>query len=209
MVLRSSELSFEYHSTRRFNFPDLVLDQRESALLLGSSGSGKSTLLSLLAGLQRPLQGDIMVKGQKLGDLSERGLEQFRAENIGVIFQKAFFLPYLSITQNLQLVSKLQKVRTSKSEIQAQLEALNIGHIKNQKPSSCSLGEQQRASIARVLLQKPALILADEPTSALDDENARKVAELLHETSTAAGSALLIVTHDQRLKSEISKSYQL
>lgn len=209
MLIQSSELSFEYHPERSFNFPDLSLHPSESALLLGASGSGKSTFLSLLAGLQRPKHGQIKIKGQELTTLSDRDLEKFRAEHIGIIFQKAFFLPYLSITENLLLGAQLQKTSLSKKEVYEQLEALDIRHIAHQKPSSCSLGEQQRASIARVLLQKPALILADEPTSALDDQNAARVAELLHQASLAAESALLIVTHDQRLKSQISKSYQL
>ncbi len=209
MVLQSSELKFSYPNTSEFDFPDIQLAPGESALLLGPSGSGKSTLLNLLAGLIAPQKGSIIINGTEMYGLKERKKEQFRAANIGLVFQRSFFLPYLSLHENLLLASRYQGHKIKSSEINALFEDLQIGHLSAKKPSECSLGEQQRASIARALLQKPALILADEPSSALDDGNANKVADLLLSLCEQYNSALLVVTHDQRLKAKISKSYSL
>lgn len=209
MVLQSSELQFAYPNTKGFNFPDISIDAGEAALLLGPSGSGKSTLLNLLAGLIPPQEGKISINNTSLEHLNERAKEQFRARNIGLVFQRSFFLPYLSLLDNLMLASRYQGHKLSQVEIKNIFNQLEISHLASKKPSECSLGEQQRASIARALVQNPALILADEPSSALDDKNAGKVAELLLSTCENYNSALLVVTHDQRLKDLISKSYSL
>lgn len=209
MVIQSSELKFSYQETDDFHFPDLKLEASEAALLLGPSGSGKSTLLHLLSGLLKPQAGEIQILGANFGQMTERAKEKFRAQNIGLIFQQSFFLPYLSLKENLLLSARYQGHKVKEEQVLSLFDQLQISQLANKKPGECSLGEQQRASIARALLQKPALILADEPSSALDDKNANKVAELLLSLVEASNSALLVVTHDQRLKSLIPKSYSL
>ncbi len=209
MVLQSSELKFTYPNQETLIFPDLNLESREAALLLGPSGSGKSTLLNLLAGLLEIQTGDIKVLGRSLASIKGGAKEKFRAENYGLVFQKSFFLPYLSLEENLLLSSSYQGLKIKKERVHQLFEALNIYPLRHKKPADCSIGEQQRASIARALLQSPPILLADEPSSALDDENAELVGSMLIEMCEKQNSALLVVTHDARLKSLISKSYQL
>lgn len=209
MILQSSELKYSYPTTETFSFPDIGINKGEAALLLGPSGSGKSTLLHLLAGLLNAQKGSVSIKGIELKSMGEREKEKFRAQHIGLVFQRPFFLPYLNLEENLQLSARYQGAKADQDWINHLFEQLQISHLKSKKPADCSLGEQQRASIARSLLQKPALILADEPSSALDDHNASKVGELLLSVVENFESALLVVTHDQRLKDRIPKSYSL
>jgi putative ABC transport system ATP-binding protein len=209
MALQSSELLFSYNKDKSFSFPALRVAAGDSILVLGPSGAGKSTLLNILAGLLDPDQGEVKIAQQDLFALSPSKREQFRAQHIGMIFQKSFFLPYLSIAENIELALKLQKHPLSKSDLKEQLAILGIPHLYDKKPSECSVGEQQRASIARALLQKPSLLLADEPTSALDDENTKTVATLLKKLAKEQGTALAIVTHDQRLKTNFTQEYSL
>lgn len=209
MVLQSSELKFRYPQQKQLEFPDISLKQGEAALLLGPSGSGKSTLLNLLAGLQDIQNGSIHVLKQDLDQLNDREMEKFRAKNYGLVFQKSFFLPYLSLEENLRLAANYQGLKVKMDRIHNLFNDLNIYELRQKKPAECSIGEQQRASIARALMHEPPLLLADEPSSALDDKNADMVASLLMELCQKHNSTLLVVTHDARLKSLISKSYQL
>jgi ABC-type lipoprotein export system ATPase subunit len=209
MPLETANLQFSYHAEKVFKFPDIKLSAAEAALIIGPSGSGKTTFLNLIAGLQKASKGDISINNQSIANLEGRNLERFRAQHLGLIFQKSLFLPYLSVMDNMRLIYSIQNRKPSADEITDLFTDLNIKHILKKKASACSTGEQQRAAIARALLQKPSLILADEPTAALDDENARKVGELLLKMSQSQKTALLIVTHDVRLKKLISKSYQL
>lgn len=209
MVLQSSELKFSYPNTTSFHFPDIELMEGETALLLGPSGSGKSTMLNLLAGLLPLQSGQVRIKNEDFTQLNERQKEKFRALNLGLVFQRSFFLPYLSLEQNLLLSGSYQGKKVSQERVQSLFEDLQIAHLAQKRPNECSQGEQQRASIARALIQEPALILADEPSSALDDRNADKVADLLLSVCANSNSSLLVVTHDQRLKGLITKSYSL
>lgn len=204
MIFQSSELEFSYSKSAKFKYPNITLERGKCALLLGPSGAGKSTLLHLLAGLQEPASGKVIINGTNLFQLSGAQRDKFRGENICIIFQKSHFLPYLTIQENLNLGKN-----RSPSEVKEVLESLQIDHLAPKLPAECSVGEQQRASIARAILQKPKLILADEPTSALDDTNAQRVGQLLKATAENHQAALLIVTHDARLKSMFSKTYSL
>lgn len=209
MSLQSRSLQFQYSAEDQFSFPDLDISRGESALLLGPSGSGKTTLLHLLAGLQSPSSGSVQVADQELFALKPARRDAWRGQHIGIVFQKSYFLPYLSIGENLALASSLNGPAPGTRVIRSALEKLGLENLYAKKPANCSIGEQQRASIARALLQRPSLILADEPTSALDDANAEKVASLLRQLAEEQNAALLIVTHDARLKAHFSKTYQL
>lgn len=209
MALETTNLQFSYHAEKAFKFPDIKLASADAALIIGPSGSGKTTLLNLIAGLQKASAGEVKLGDQSLHNLEGRSLERFRAKHLGLIFQKSLFLPYLTMMDNMKMIYSIQNRQADKSEIDLLFSELNIRHILYKKAASCSIGEQQRAAIARALLQKPSLILADEPTAALDDTNAEKVGELLLQMSQSQKTALLVVTHDARLKKLISKSYQL
>lgn len=209
MALETTNLQFSYDAEKAFRFPDIQLASADAALIIGPSGSGKTTFLNLIAGLQKATHGEVKLNNQSINQLEGRSLERFRAKHLGLIFQKSLFLPYLSMLDNMKMIYSIQNRVASNTEIKALFDELNIGHILNKKASTCSIGEQQRAAIARALLQKPSLILADEPTAALDDANAEKVGELLLEMSQSQQRALLVVTHDERLKKLISKTYQL
>lgn len=126
-----------------------------------------------------------------------------------MIFQQHYFLPYLSLAENLALAGKMQGQNLSNQAIQKGLQSLSIGHLAGKKPPQCSVGEQQRASILRATLHQPSVILADEPTSALDQKQAERVAQLLLSAAREQQSSLLIVTHDQRLQDHFDQIIRL
>lgn len=208
-MLRTSDLQFSYDRKNKFTFPDINCQKGESWLLLGDSGSGKTTLLHLLAGMLRPTDGSIAVNDTEINKLSSSQLDRFRGNHIGVIFQKPHFIQSLTVGENIGLAQKLAGQSFDKKPIQSLLDKLNIGDKFNQKPNKLSQGEQQRASIARAIINQPSIILADEPTSALDDSNTSKVAQLLEEQAQAVNASLLIVTHDNRLKDKISRQIKI
>lgn len=202
-MLITNNLNFQYTPDRRFTFPDVVCKAGESVLVTGQSGCGKTTLLHLMAGILHPTQGSVRINDTELSSLSPAEADHFRGQYIGLIYQRPHFIGSLSIMDNLLLPPFFGKKQVSKSAISALADQLGIGHTLRQLPAQLSLGEQQRASIARALVNQPALILADEPTSALDDTNCSSVLHLLTTQARERGAALVIVTHDGRLKSEI------
>ena len=208
-MLKTSKLQFSYDKQNQFSFPDFECQQGESWLLLGNSGSGKTTLLHLLAGMLRPTAGTVEVNGTTINKLSAGKLDTFRGNHIGMVFQKPHFIQSLTVGENIGLAQKLAGKSFDKKPIQELLDRLNIGAKFNKKPNKLSQGEQQRASIARAIINQPALILADEPTSALDDTNTNQVTQLLEEQAAAVNAALLIVTHDNRLKNHISRQISI
>lgn len=208
-MLKSKGLTYHYPGQGEMRFPDLLVPAKEGALLLGPSGSGKTTLLHLLAGLRNPAAGTIWIKDQELTAMSGLAQDRFRGKEIGIIFQKSFFLPYLNLEENLLLAASLQGASKAQEALDGLLAELQLIDRKKAKPSHCSVGELQRASIAQALLAQPSLVLADEPTSALDDDNAYRVARLLKRLTSEAGAALLIVTHDARLKDSFERNYRL
>lgn len=199
-MLTTKQLQFSYTRNQVMNFPDFNLQKGEHWLLLGQSGSGKTTLLHLLGGLLSPSSGSIQIGNTELGQLRASALDQFRGKNIGIVFQKSHFVRALTIGENLALAQQLAGLKPNRERIVELLERLNIGDKFRLKPDRLSIGEQQRAAIARALVNQAPIILADEPTSALDDHNTTEVINLLEEQAKALGSTLLVVTHDKRLK---------
>lgn len=199
-MLTTKQLQFSYTRNQVMNFPDFSLQKGEHWLLLGQSGSGKTTLLHLLGGLLSPTSGSIQIGNTELGQLRASALDQFRGKNIGIVFQKSHFVRALTIGENLALAQQLAGLKPNRERVVELLERLNIGDKFRLKPDRLSIGEQQRAAIARALVNQAPIILADEPTSALDDHNATEVIDLLEEQAKALGSTLLVVTHDKRLK---------
>lgn len=169
-------------------------------LVLGKSGTGKTTLLHLLAGFISPQTGSISIQGQAFSALSGYQRDLFRAQHVGVVFQAHHFIGSLSVEQNLLWAQRLAKKKTDVKDVRERLQRLGLAHRAHAKPSALSQGELQRASIIRALINRPALVLADEPTSSLDDDNCREVMQLLDEQAKNEGAALVVVTHDKRLK---------
>lgn len=210
MAIFTHNLQYRHPGEQQsLSFPDLALPQGSSALVLGDSGSGKSTLLHILAGLLPPLQGQAQLAQQDLYQLPPRKRDHWRGQHLGMIFQQHYFLPYLSLAENLALAGKMQGQNLSNQAIQKGLQSLSIGHLAGKKPPQCSVGEQQRASILRATLHQPSVILADEPTSALDQKQAERVAQLLLSAAREQQSSLLIVTHDQRLQDHFDQIIRL
>ncbi len=209
MRLQLSNLTYAYNSSAELKFPDLTLLQDEHLLVLGPSGSGKSTLLHLMAALLPPKKGNVLIEGQDPHTLSTARQDAFRAKNISLVWQKAYFVQALSVLENLRLTQKLAQSKSDEPKIKQLAQRLNVATLLSKKPAELSLGEQQRFSIVRAVLNSPKLILADEPTSALDDENAQKVVQLLLEMAKETGASLVVVTHDARIKNHFTKSISL
>lgn len=209
-MLLTKDLQYSYRDDGpMLRFPDIQCETGEQWLLLGQSGSGKTTLLHLLAGLRTPKAGKVQVNDTVINQLPARQLDHFRGRNIGVIFQEAHFVRALTVSENLLLAQKLAGVTPNLSAAQEILEHLNIAHKLHARTSQLSIGEQQRVNIARAMINKPSVILADEPTSALDDKNTAQVVELLRREAREANATLLIVTHDNRLKTIFDQQIEL
>ena len=173
-------------------------------LILGTSGVGKTTLLHLLGGILTTQQGNININGTEINKLTGSELDNFRGRNIGIVFQQNHFVHSINVLENVLLAQSMAGKPTDKKLCMNLLERLNIGDKATKKIKNLSQGEKQRVAIARALVNGPKLILADEPTSALDDINCTEVLSLLEEQAKAVGSALIVVTHDTRLKDKIA-----
>ena len=179
---------------------DLAVGAGEFVAIMGPSGSGKSTLLNLVAGLDRPSGGQILVDGQALGRMSEGQLSRYRRSRLGFIFQFFHLLNNLTVLENVLIPAQLAGMKGAPAKARALelLEQLGIASKAQQYPARLSGGERQRAAIARALINRPALLLADEPTGALDSRNGEQVMELLVELNQA-GQTIVQVTHDHNL----------
>ncbi len=208
-MLRTENLSFSYGSQQQFDFPDIQCGKGEQWLLLGQSGSGKTTFLNLLGGLAKPTNGKVLIGSTDISTLSGAALDRFRGKHIGIVFQRSHFARALSVVENLLLAQYLAGETPDSNRAKQLLERLNLGHKLYAAPENLSQGEQQRVAIARALMNHPDVILADEPTSALDDQNSSEVIHLLEQQAAEEHATLLIVTHDNRLKSEFENKILL
>lgn len=208
-MIVTQQLQFAYTPQRRFQFPDLKCAPAETLLITGVSGCGKTTLLHLLAGILRPTTGHIQIGDTSLHQLTSAQADRFRGRYIGLIYQKAHFISSLSVLDNLMLPAYFGHKPSTRKHVVDLAEQLGIAHTLHQSPARLSVGEQQRASIARALVNEPQLILADEPTSALDDVNCDAVIRLLTQQARAHGAALIVVTHDSRLKTVMPNQVSL
>lgn len=181
---------------------DLDICQGEQIAITGRSGSGKSTLLGILATLDRPSSGELVVCGQAVHTLTEEQRAQIRLENIGFVFQAFQLLPQLSALENVMLPLRLQpdfNFRQAEQKALAWLERVGLVRQAQQTPKVLSGGEQQRVAIARALIAEPKIIFADEPTGNLDGQTAEEVEQLLFALNKELGTTLVLVTHDQNL----------
>ncbi|MEL7311278.1 MAG: ATP-binding cassette domain-containing protein [Pseudomonadota bacterium] len=200
-------LKFGYGAKTVVDIADFRLEAQQSIAVIGPSGCGKSTFMHLLAGLLRFDSGEILVEGQSLADLSDAQMDKFRGRSIGLVLQRFHLIRSISIRQNLLLAHRLSGSAMSSKSVDAAIEQLGIGEIQHQRPNEVSYGQAQRAAIARAVLHRPKLVLADEPTSALDDDNATAAIQLLKEAVSESGAALMVVTHDQRVRGALDRDY--
>jgi len=191
------------------SFPDFVVKEGETLLVLGDSGVGKTTLLHLLGGIISSQKGKIVLEGTEVNSLRGKSLDIFRANNIGIIFQEAHFMRSLNVAENLSFIQNLAGIKPDQDFISDLLEKVRLYERKSYKTQKLSQGEKQRLNILRAVITKPKLILADEPTSALDDTNCYRVLDLLLALVSEVNAALVIVTHDNRLKDRFSNQIAL
>ncbi len=208
-MLTTKELRFSFENKIDFHFPDLYCEAEDTLLITGISGKGKTTLLHLLGGLLRPQSGSVFIDDENITTLSSKKLDEFRGRHIGIVLQKSYFVEALSVLDNVVLASWLATGQKAVEKAVELLQQLDLGEQLHKLPSRLSIGQQQRVSIARALINEPKLILADEPTSSLDDINTEKVAFMLSELARKYHAALLIVTHDQRLKKHFNNQINL
>jgi len=208
-MIQTKNIHFSYGKGTDFRFPDITASSGESLLITGGSGKGKTTLLHLLGGLQRPKSGEVLIENTNIDALSEKKLDHFRGKNIGLVLQQSYFVASLNVLENVVLASWLATGKQAAEKAKQLLEQLDLKDHLHKLPSQLSIGQQQRVSIARALINEPKLLLADEPTSSLDDENAFKVADMLLHLAKQYGTALVIVTHDQRLKDRFPNQISL
>lgn len=182
----------------------LDIETPQTVSIMGRSGCGKSTLISLLAGLDVATAGEVAVLGRSLRDMSARELNAFRARNIGIIFQQFHLLDHLTALENVRLPLDLNRHRDAdrhsshdvENLAREMLEKVGLAHRMNHLPDQLSRGECQRVAIARVLVMKPALVLADEPTGSLDVKTGQEVIDLIFRLAESEKIALVMVTHD-------------
>jgi putative ABC transport system ATP-binding protein len=204
----------------RLSVDAFSLARGERLLLIGPSGSGKSTFLSLLAGIVTPDQGRISVLGTDLGTLKSHARDRFRAAHFGIIFQQFNLLPYASVVDNVVLplsFSEARRTRAAAASGRSETEAwrllnrlgLDAASIDEARASSLSVGQQQRVAAARALIGSPELIVADEPTSSLDRGHQMAFLDLLFADLDAAGTSLIMVSHDETLAQRFTRVVRL
>lgn len=208
-LIKTSNISHQYDKNTIVAIPDISIEKGETVLITGKSGTGKSTFLNILGGLLKPSHGEISVNDININRLSQSETDQFRANHIGIVFQKNHFVSALNVYENVALALYLAGKKEDKIRINELLTSLQLGKKTNKSIETLSEGEKQRVSIARALINKPLIILADEPTSALDDENCNRVLEILRKHTSEIGATLVIVTHDNRLKESIPNQINL
>lgn len=191
-----SDVSFKAHSG-------------ELSLVLGPSGSGKSTFLTIAGGLQRPTSGQVLIDGQDISRFSEKQRDDIRLNQIGFVLQSYNLLSYLSVADQFALVDRVHKGNLSPDRLEKLLQELGIDQLVNKFPDELSGGQNQRVAIARALYTDPAIILADEPTAALDSERVKVVGRLMKEMAKQYDKAVVVVTHDLRLKDFADRIYQI
>lgn len=215
-VISLEDVQFGYGTRLVLDIPRLWVEQGSSVLLRGISGGGKSTLLGLLAGVLLPGKGCVEVAGHALQDVGAAARDRFRADQLGVIFQQFNLLPFLTVRDNIALGLRFSRLRSARisgpldAEIARLLQALQLNpELMQRRAGTLSVGQQQRVAAARALIGRPTLLLADEPTSALDREAATAFLQLMSAQCQAAGTTVLVVSHDDSLQPLFDRTISL
>ncbi|MFT3736531.1 MAG: ABC transporter ATP-binding protein [Rhodocyclaceae bacterium] len=187
----------------------LSVQAGETIAVLGASGSGKSTLLALLAGLDVPSSGRVMLMGQDLFGLDEDARASLRGQSMGFVFQSFQLLPALTAEENVMMPLELAGRAAARETAQRWLQRVGLGQRLHHYPKHLSGGEQQRVALARAFAMQPALLLADEPTGNLDAATGQQIIELMFELNREAGTTLILVTHDEQLAAACGRQIRL
>lgn len=190
---------------------DLQVRQGSLVSIVGASGSGKTTLLNILAGLDTPTAGDVIITGHTLRDISDRQRDQIRNKDMGFVFQFHHLLPEFTALENLLLPSLIGKTYGPdvKEYAASLLERVGLGDRLHHKPSELSGGERQRVAIARALVNRPKLVLMDEPTGNLDEDNSKQIEALIVDLNKNFAISFVVVTHSRDLAGAMAESYRL
>ncbi|MGR9085529.1 MAG: ABC transporter ATP-binding protein [Gammaproteobacteria bacterium] len=188
---------------------DLIIKSGESIAIVGESGSGKTTLISLLAGLDTPSSGTIVLNGKSLNELDEDGRAAVRNAWVGFVFQAFQLLPGLTALENVMLPLELTGNTQARDLARALLERVGLSHRLGHTPRQLSGGEQQRVALARAFVTKPAILFADEPTGNLDSKTGLTIIDLLFELNRENNTTLVLVTHDPSLASRCRRTIKL
>lgn len=189
----------------------LLAEARDFVSLMGASGSGKSTLLNLLAGIDRPTSGRIVVDGTDITSMSRTQLARWRAGNVGYIFQTHNLIPVLTAYENVEMPLLLLKMSNAerRKRVDVALDAVNLTDRADHYPRQLSGGQEQRVGIARAIVANPTIVVADEPTGDLDAETSEQILELLRRLNTELGMTLLMVTHDPKAAAVAGRQLRL
>ncbi|MBN9316759.1 MAG: ABC transporter ATP-binding protein [Devosia sp.] len=191
----------------------LRVQPAEVVAIIGPSGSGKTSLLMLLAGLEQPTAGEIVVAGQRLNDLGQDELALFRRRNVGIVFQSFHLIPSLSALDNVALALEIASPRLGLAQSRAAagdaLKAVGLGDRLTHRPSALSGGEQQRVGLARAMIAEPKLLLADEPTGNLDQASGAVVIDLMFDLARTRRTAVVLVTHDATLAARADRVFSM
>ena len=174
----------------------LAIEEGQLTAVMGPSGSGKSTLMHLLAGLDRPTEGEVWIDSTEIGTLGDNDLTRLRRRHIGFIFQFFNLLPMLNAEENIVLPLELAGGRTDRAWVDELIERVGLSDRRDHRPSELSGGQQQRVAIARALASKPTVVFADEPTGNLDSATSGEILELLRTSVDEYGQTTVMVTHD-------------
>ncbi len=188
---------------------DLDLERGEAVAVVGPSGSGKTSLLMVLAGLEQPSAGSIVIDGVDLGGLDEDGRARLRRGRIGIVFQSFHLIGSMTALENVEIPLELAGHRDAADCAAESLRAVGLGHRLTHRPGQMSGGEQQRVALARAFAARPALLLADEPTGNLDRATGASVMDLLFELQARAGTTLLLITHDPALAARCGRAIHI
>lgn len=181
----------------------------ESIAITGASGSGKSTLLGILAGLDVPTSGEVIIQDQIITQMDEEGRAKVRADHVGFIFQSFQLLPGLTALENVMLPLELRGDKSAKQKAEIFLTRVGLAQRFQHYPQQLSGGEQQRVAIARAFACEPKILFADEPTGNLDSVTGEKIIDLLFDLNTSQGTTLILITHEERLAKRCSRRIEL
>ena len=183
------------------NDVSLSFKEKEFTAIVGASGSGKTTLLNLIGGIDDPTDGDVLINGKNISQLSDAKKTAFRRDNIGFVFQQYNLLPVLTASENVGFIMEMQKRPQAEIEkrVSELLVSVGLGDKLSERPNKLSGGQQQRVAVARALAHKPTFVIADEPTANLDSKSTADLLSIMEELNQREGTTFIFSTHDQRV----------
>lgn len=211
-ILKASHIhkkfAIEKQSVTILDDVSVSVNQGEFIAIMGKSGSGKSTLLSILAGLDKPDNGSVLLDEQELTTLNENQLAQSRQNDIGFVFQSFYLIPTLTVEENIAFPLQINK-SYSQQKVSQLIEKVGLNDRRKSFPHQLSGGEKQRTAIARALINQPKILFADEPTGNLDEKNADAVLQLLIDLQKEFNTALVVVTHDAEIAKQADRIVEI